>query len=52
MKKMVIYVIAFDPIKSLTCWALQNDHQNLRFMKGNNVIGKIIARNTCKITNS
>ena len=36
----MIYVIAFDPIKILTCWALQNDCQNLSFVKATNVVGK------------
>ena len=45
----MIYVIAFDPIKSLTCWALQNDHQNLSFVKATNVVGEKMARNTCKM---
>ena len=45
----MIYVIAFDPIKILTCWALQNDHQNLSFVKATNVVGEKIAGNTCKM---
>ena len=45
----MIYVIAFDPIKILTCWALQNDRQNLSFVKANNVVGEKIAGNTCKM---
>ena len=36
----MIYVIAFDPIKILTCWALQNDRQNLSFVKATNGVGK------------
>jgi hypothetical protein len=42
--------VAFDPIKILTCVALQNDHQNLSFVKATNVVGKKMTRNTCKIT--
>ena len=45
----MIYIIAFDPIKILTCWALQNDRQNLSFVKATNVVGKKIAGNTCKM---
>jgi hypothetical protein len=44
----VIYVIAFDPIKILTCWALQNDSQNLSFVKAINAISKEMARNLIK----
>ena len=32
-KQFLIYVIGFDPIKILHCLALQNDHQNLSFVK-------------------
>ena len=39
MKKIVIYVVVFDPIKILVGWAHQNDHQNLSFVKAINVIG-------------
>jgi len=45
----VIYVIAFDPIKILTCWAHQNDRQNLSFVKATNVVGKKMTGNTCKM---
>ena len=31
--QIVIYVIAFDPIKIQTCLAPQNDRQNLSFVK-------------------
>ena len=51
-KKIVIYVVAFDPIKILTCWALQNDRQNLSFVKAINVVGRKMARNTYKMANS
>ena len=33
MEKIVIYVLAFDAIKILTCWVLQNDHQSLSFVQ-------------------
>ena len=33
MKRIVIYAVAFDPIKILTCWAPQNNRQNLSFVK-------------------
>ena len=52
MKKIVIHVVVFDPIKILVCWAHQNDHQNLSFVKAINVVGRKITRNTCKMANS
>ena len=51
-EKNVINVVAFDSIKILTCWFLQNDCQNLTFVKTTNVVGKKMARNTCKMANS
>ena len=36
----MIYVVAFDPIKIMTCWAPQNDCQNLSFVKATNVVDK------------
>ena len=45
----MIYAMAFDPIKILTCWALQNDRQNLSFVKATNVVGGKMAGNTCKM---
>ena len=36
----MIYVVAFDPIKVLTFWALQNDRQYLSFVKAINLVGK------------
>ena len=39
-KKKVFYVIAFDLIEILKCWASQNNGQILRFVKANNVVGK------------
>ena len=49
---VVIYGLAFDPIKILRCWAPQNDNdrQNLSFVKAINVVGKKMAGNTCKMT--
>ena len=47
-----VYVIAFDPIKILTCWAIQNDRQNLSFVKAINEVGEKMARNTHKMANS
>ena len=52
MKKIVIYVVVFDPIKILICWAHQNDRQNLRFMNAFNVVGRKTTRNTRKMANS
>ena len=52
MKRIVMYVVAFDPIKILTCWALQNDCQNFSFVKTINSVDKKMARNTCKMANS
>ena len=51
-RTIVIYVVAFDPINILTCWVLQNDRQNLSFVKATNVVGEKMARNTCKMANS
>ena len=48
-KEFVIYVIDFDPIRIYTCLALQNDHQNLNFVKDICVVGKTMARNGCKM---
>ena len=45
----MIYVIAFDPIKILTCWALQNDRQNLSFVKATYVGGEKMAGNTYRM---
>ena len=47
----MVYVIAGDPIKILTCWVLQNDRQNLSFLKAINVVGEKMARNTYEIAN-
>ena len=51
-KTFVVYVIAFDPIKILTWWVLQNDRQNLSFVKAINVVATKMARNTYEIANS
>ena len=51
-KKNVIYVVAFDPIKSQTCFASQNDHLNLFFVKGLKVVGEKMIRNGLKMANS
>ena len=51
MKKNVIYVVVFDPIKILIDWAHQNDRQNLSFVKVINVVGRKITRNTGKTAN-
>ena len=48
MKTFVFSVIAFDPIKILTCWAPQNDRQNLNFVKGMYVVGEKMTRDSCK----
>ena len=42
----MIYVVAFDPIKILTCWGPQNDRQNLSFVRAFNVVGEKMAQNT------
>ena len=41
----MIYVVAFDPIKILTCWGPQNDRQNPNFVKDDYVAGKKMTRN-------
>ena len=45
----MIYVVAFDPIKILTCWVLQNDRQNLSFVKAINLVGKKMNKNGGKM---
>ena len=52
MKKIVFYVVFFDPIKILIGLAHQNDRQNLIFMKAINVVGRKMTRNTRKTVNS
>ena len=39
----MIFVIALDPIKILTSWALQNDCQNLSFVEDKHTYGKKMA---------
>ena len=51
MKKILIYVVVFDPIKILIPWAHQNDHQNLSFVKTINLVGRKMTRNTLKMAN-
>ena len=48
----MFYVVAFDSIKIFLSRALKNDRQNLSFVKANNVVGKKMARNGRKMTNS
>ena len=45
----MIYTVAFDPIKILTYFALQNDRQNLSFVKDVNVCGQKMTKNGCKL---
>ena len=45
----MIYVIDFDPIGISTCLALQNNSQNLNFVKDVCVDGKKMARNGYKM---
>ena len=52
MKKIVIYVVVFDPIKILVVWAQQNDRQNLSFVKAINVVVKKMARKGRTMANS
>ena len=51
-KKKIFYVIAFDLIKILKCWASKNDVQSLSFVKANDVVGKKMTRNGVKMSNS
>jgi hypothetical protein len=50
--KIVIFVIAFDPIKIFVDWAHQNDHQNLSFVGVINVVGDKMTGNGRKMSNS
>ena len=52
MKKIVIHVAVFDPIKISISWAHQNDCQKLSFVKAINVVGRKMTRNTRKMANS
>ena len=49
--KIVIYVIAFDPIEIFKDWTHQNDHQNLSFVEVINVVGEKMTGNDCKMSN-
>ena len=44
-KQIVIYVVAFDPIKIQTCLNPQNDCQNPSFVKDNYLYGEKMIRN-------
>jgi hypothetical protein len=52
-EKIVIYVVALDPIKILTRWALQNDRKkNLSFVKGTTYYSwQKMTENTCNMAN-
>ena len=49
-RKIVFYVLVFDPIKILILLAPQNVHQNLSFVKDINAAGEKMARNGYKMT--
>ena len=51
-KKIVIYVIAFDPINIFIDWAHQNDLQILSFVEVINVVGEKMTGNGHEIPNS
>jgi hypothetical protein len=51
-KKNVFYVVAFDPMNFFLGWALQNDLQNLSFVKAINAVGGKMARNGHKMAKS
>ena len=48
-RKIVFYVLVFDPIKILILLAPQNVHQNLSFVKDFGVVSLKMARNGHKI---
>ena len=50
--KIVIYVIAFDPINIFIDWAHQNDLQILSFVEVINVVGEKMTGNGHEIPNS
>ena len=52
MKKIVFYVVAFDPKKIWACQAHQNICLKLNFVKDNNVVGQKMTRNGQLIDNS
>jgi hypothetical protein len=47
----VFYVVAFDPNQIQACWAHQNDHLKLNFVKDINVVGKKMTRKGHKMGN-
>ena len=51
-KIFLIYVLVFDPIKIQTSQALQNNRQNLSFLKDINVVGKKIKAYSKRIYNN
>ena len=51
-KKIIIYVINFDPTKIFIDWAYQNDSQKLSFVKAINVVVKKMTRNGLTMANS
>ena len=52
MKKIVFYVVTFDPIKIQASQAPQNVPLNPSFVKDINVVGGKMARNGRKMANS
>ena len=50
--KIVIYVIAFDPINIFIDWVHQNDLQFLSFLEVINVVGEKMTGNGHEIPNS
>ena len=50
--KIVIYVIAFDPINIFIDWVHQNDLQFLSFVEVINVVGEKMTGNDHEIPNS
>ena len=50
--KIVIYVIAFDPINIFIDWVHQNDLQSLSFVEVINVVGEKMTGNDHEIPNS
>ena len=49
MRTFVFPVIAFDPVRILTCSVPHKDCLNLCFVKYNNVVGKKMIRNSHKM---
>ena len=50
-KQIVVYVVAFDPIKIQTCLAPQNECQHLSFVKDTYVVGEQMTKNGRKKPN-